>query len=282
MVLKRINLLILIVLMTITTTVSFAEETTIHVIDVGNGDAVLIQNNESNILIDAGPDRNSTVSYLIGHNITDIDLFLTTSLSPDKTGGILEVMNRTVVHEYRDFGVPEFVPSYHRVTDRIKNESIPYSSLVPGDVIPMGGDGTIEVVLVNQTDTRASEAILKITIGKISMLLLSKDGAPDMQLKGPVQILRAADHGSREGYDARFVQSIKPDVAIISVGREGSGPNKATIMGLEAAGAEIYQTDIRGTILIHTDGTTYNIGSSRSSSSGSISLITVIETRQPE
>lgn len=279
---RRTLFFFLLILVTYAIAVACAEETTIHVIDVGTGDAVLVQTNDSNILIDAGSDRNSTASYLSGHNITELSLFLVTSHAYGKIGGILEVMNRTTVHEYRDINSLAAFPFYHRITDHIRNESIPYSSLVPGEVIPFSQDGTIEVVPVNQTDIPPDdEVILCITVGNISMLLLSEEAAPQISLKEPVQILRVPDHGSRKGYDARFIQKIQPEIAIINVGREGNGPHKATIMGLEAAGADVYRTDIRGTILIMTDGQRYSMGSSRSSPAGSISLISVIETRPP-
>lgn len=260
-----------------------AAETTVHFIDVGSGDAVLLQSGDETVLIDAGADRNSTAGYLQNHNITDIDQFLVTSMSPDKTAGILEVMNRTMVHNYRDYGNPGGYPSYNKVTSRISNESIPASPLLPGEIIPFGTNGIIEVLAKNEsTPSRYDEAVLKIAIGDISMLLMSKDGTPDISLDEPVRIVRAADHGSRDGYNARFIHDLKPEVGIISVGREGKGPNEATIMGFEAAGAEVYRTDSKGTIIIRTDGTTYTIGSSRSSPSGSISLISVIETRPPQ
>ncbi len=259
-----------------------AEETTIHVIDVGTGDAVLVESAGTRALIDAGPDRNSTAAYLTSHNITDLDLFLVTSMYPGKTGGILEVMNRTVIHDYRDTGTGQLYPYYGRVLEKIKNESIPHSSLTAGELIPIGADATIEVVPINQTvPSLYDEAVLKLTVGNVSMLLLSQNGSPDIPSHDPIQILRVPDHGSREAYNAGYIHDLKPEVAIISVGRIGNGPNKATVMGLEGAGAEVFRTDIRGTILITTDGEKYTTGSTRTSPAGSISLISVIETRPP-
>ena len=259
-----------------------AEETTIHVIDVGTGDAVLVESAGKYALIDAGPGRNTTADYLAGHNISSLDLFLVTSMDHGKTGGILEVMNRTVVHDFRDTGSGGLYPQYARVLEKIKNESIPHSILTEGDFIPIGTDAAISVVPVNRSATGGyDEAVLKIIIGNISMLLLSQNGSPDILDHDPIQILRVPDHGSRRGYDAGFIHRLRPEVAVISAGRSGDGPNKATVMGLEAIGAEVYRTDIKGTILIMTDGEKYRTGSSRSSPAGSISLISVIETRPP-
>jgi len=280
---KRFHILIIFtsILLLLVFSPGTAEETTIHVIDVGTGDAVLVETAGTYTLIDAGPDRNTTAAYLSDHNITALDLFLVTSMDPGKTGGILEVMNRTVVHDYRDTGTGQVYPYYGRVLEKIENESIPHSSLAVGDIMSIGNDASIEVVPVNQTGMGYDEAVLKITVGNVSMLLLSQNGSPDISIPDPIQILRVPDHGSREAYDAGFIHRLKPEVAVISVGRIGKGPNKATVMGLEAAGAEVFQTDIRGTILITTDGEKYTTGSTRTSPAGSISLISVIETRPP-
>jgi len=281
---KRFHILIIFtsILLLLVFSPGTAEETTIHVIDVGTGDAVLVETAGTYTLIDAGPDRNTTAAYLSDHNITALDLFLVTSMDPGKTGGILEVMIRTVVHDYRDTGTGQVYPYYGRVLEKIQNASFPHSPLTAGDIISIGKDASIEVIPANQTDqTGYDEAVVKITVGNVSMLLLSQNGSPDISIPDPIQILRVPDHGSREAYDAGFIHRLKPEVAVISVGRIGKGPNKATVMGLEAVGAEVFQTDIRGTILITTDGEKYTTGSTRTSPAGSISLISVIETRPP-
>lgn len=271
------SLFILIISLTI---VVIGEETKIHVIDAGKGDAVLLQTSGTNVLIDAGSDRNSTAQYLVDKNITDVTFFLVTGYSMDKAGGILEVMNRTIVHEYRDFYPDNTVLSCQRVHNRLSNESIRYTPLTEGEKIHVGEGVDIEVLPINQSGQEPKEALLKITSGNISTLLLNKDPAPDISISEPIQVLRVADHGSRKGYDARFIRTINPEVAIITGGR--SEPNQATIMGLEAYGAEVLRTDIRGTVLVTTDGERYNLATNRSSPSGGmLSLVSVIETRPP-
>jgi len=273
---------ILLILLSACSICTSAEETKIHVLDVGTGDAILVESEGINTLIDAGPDRNTTAAYLTDHNITDIHLFLVTSMEPGKIGGVLEVMNRTNVHEYRDTGTGQMYFNYKRILEKIQNESITYHSLKPGERIPIGTDTTIDVINIAQTHNGiGDEAILNLHAGNVSMLLLSENGSPDIDTGMKIQILRVPDHGSRQAFDMGFVHMIKPEVAVISIGREGNGPNKATEMGLEAAGAEVYRTDIRGTILIATDGENYTIGSSRTSPAGSISLMSVIETQPP-
>ena len=67
-----------------------------------------------------------------------------------KTGGILEVMNRTVVHDFRDTGAGGLYPQYARVLEKIKMNRSPLNT-VEGDFIPIGTDAAISVVPVNRS-----------------------------------------------------------------------------------------------------------------------------------
>ncbi|NLV27085.1 MAG: MBL fold metallo-hydrolase [Methanomicrobiales archaeon] len=259
----------------------YADNTKIHMIDVGHGDAVLVQTDDSNILIDAGSDRNTTAWYLGSQNITDVHQFIVTGYSYDKTGGILEVMNRTRVHEYRDYGSYPSLESYQKVHGRIVNESIPFQPLILGDRIVVADTVFIDVLQPNNTGRYSDEAIMKITTGNITTLLMNREPAPDIILTKPVQILRVADHGSREGYDPGFISTLQPEVAVISTGKYDE-PHPATVMGLKATGAQVFRTDIRGTVIVLTDGERYDLTTNRSSPYGGIlSLVSVIETRPP-
>jgi|GEM_PF-1296079 len=280
---KKITIIGLFFLVFLVTSEGTAEEMKIHFIDVGQGDAVLLQCGEKNILIDAGPDRNSTALYLKSQNITDISLFLITGPDSSRTTGIFEVMNRTVVHEFRDFGNKTPSLPYSKVRERLRNESIPYSVLNAGDIIPINENMSITILTPGQIGKDMNDGmVLEIQTGTIRTLLLSDSKSPDIQLSEPVKIVRVADHGSRKGTSAGFMSSLRPDIAVISSGRDSKGPSEATIMSLEASGAEVFRTDIKGTIIITTDGDKYSIGSSRNGQSESISLISVIETQYPE
>lgn len=280
--LKKFTFFGLFFLVFLGTTLVAAEEMKIHFIDVGQGDAVLLQTSEKNILIDAGSDRNSTALYLNSQNITDISLFLVTGPDSGRTAGILEVMNRTVVHEFRDFGNETPLLPYSKVRERLQNESIPYFRLNAGEIIPIGEEMSIKILTPAQVGYGVNDGmVLQVQTGNISTLLLSNSKNPDIQLSEPIKIIRVADHGSREGTSAGFISKLRPEIAVISSGRDVKGPSGATILNLEAAGAEVFRTDIRGSIIITTDGDKYTTESSRTQENQSLSIISVLETRPP-
>lgn len=258
-----------------------SDEMKIHFIDAGDGDAVLLQAGDTNVLIDAGSDRTGTAQYLTQQNITDIDLFLVTSPDKRHSSGIIEVMNRTVVHEFRDFGNDTRRMPYDRVRSRADNESIPWSALVPGEEIVVSDKVSI-VVLSDAEIERPEEGgmILELKTGSVTTLLLSGTRIPE-GYSGTVDIVRPGVSSSGKGTSMMFLRAIHPKTAVISSGRSSTGPSISLINGLEAMGAEVYRTDNRGSVVIYTDGERYNIGTARSGPAGSISLVSVIETRPP-
>jgi beta-lactamase superfamily II metal-dependent hydrolase len=76
-----------------------------------------------------------------------------------------------------------------------------------------------------------------------------------------VEILKVGHHGSRTASSTPFLQAAKPECAIYMAGKNNryDHPHQETITNLCEIGAEIYGTDIHGTIIITTDGLTYSV-----------------------
>ncbi len=77
----------------------------------------------------------------------------------------------------------------------------------------------------------------------------------------PSEILKVGHHGSRTSTSPKFISVVSPEVAVIMVG-EGNRyghPHEEVLQLLQAAGMEIYRTDISGDIVIYSDGASYDI-----------------------
>jgi len=76
-----------------------------------------------------------------------------------------------------------------------------------------------------------------------------------------VEILKVGHHGSKTASSKQFLRAALPEVAVYmaGVGNRYGHPHVETILALQAIGAEIYGTDTRGTILITTDGKSYEV-----------------------
>jgi competence protein ComEC len=66
--------------------------------------------------------------------------------------------------------------------------------------------------------------------------------------------LKVSHHGSKDGTTKTLLEVIKPEVAIISVGKNGYGhPSEEVLERLSVAGTKIWRTDERGDIKIEVD-----------------------------
>ena len=70
-----------------------------------------------------------------------------------------------------------------------------------------------------------------------------------------VEVLVVSHHGSRYGSDETFLQAIRPETAVISVGDNSYGhPSQETLERLRRVGADIWRTDEQGTVCITVNG----------------------------
>ncbi len=71
------------------------------------------------------------------------------------------------------------------------------------------------------------------------------------------QVLKVGHHGSAYSSSSAFIAAVRPQYAIISVGRHNmfGHPAPSTIATLERFGAHVYRTDENGAVTITTDGT---------------------------
>jgi competence protein ComEC len=96
------------------------------------------------------------------------------------------------------------------------------------------------------------------------------------------EILKVAHHGSGSSSTALFLAQVDPEIAVISVGASNpyGHPDPETLARLYDAGATIYRTDLQGTIVVTTDGTTYSVRRETSSSAPSHEGLTSLLPQQ--
>ena len=247
---------------------------TVSFIDVGQGDSIWIHDSDNfDILIDGGkPAAGPTVlAYLRAHLIDDIDVMVATHPDSDHIGGLINVLNATdiPVEQVLYSGYPGNTDTWMNFTTAVTNEGLTLTSAqypaeytwgsttaqilnpVSGLVSPESNDASV-VVLLSHGDVRF------LFPGDIS----SSEEAAVVAHGTPVtaQILKVAHHGSASSSSASFLSAVSPLEAVISVGTNTYGhPSPDTISRLLAAGARVWRTDQQGSILIVSNGSTYNV-----------------------
>jgi competence protein ComEC len=246
---------------------------TIHFIDVGQGDAELLQLENFTMLIDAGdPDAGpSVVSYLNRQGVRDIDLLVATHPHSDHIGGMQAVLKNFTVKKVLDSGMPHTSVTYEKFLETIERQKIPYATARTGDVLnPAPG---LSLIVLNAPDAsngqdlNEASIVVRVSYGQMNMLFEGDAGSATearMLSSGlPVQsqILKVAHHGGPHSSSSAFLERVSPEVAIISAGagNQYNDPADETLERLGATGAIIFRTDRDGSIIIRTDGMKFSV-----------------------
>ena len=245
----------------------------LHFLNVGQGDALLIQTPEGyNILVDGGPDN--AVLYELGKYLPfynrQIDLMVLTHPHADHLAGLVEILKRHQVNKILTTGVFYGSAEYEKWLALIKEKNIPVEIANHQGIMPLGGQVHFfilfpEISLENKKIKNVNNASIvgKLIYGK-SSALLSGDFEDEEELVGKVdltaQILKAGHHGSDNANSRKFLAAVGPKYAVISVGENKYGhPNQKTVENFEALGAKILRTDQPGDINFVSDGQKFSL-----------------------
>jgi len=243
----------------------------VHFIDVGQGDATLIQTREGNVLIDGG-DRHAgpiVARYLRSMGVRRIAYVVATHPHADHIGGLIYVLGAFETGTIIMPNVAHTTITFERFIDVIEENNIPVREPVPGSTIDMGG-AVFTIVAPNSSghaNLNNYSVSMTVSYGAISFLFTGDAEAEaenemlEMGHNLSAQVLRVGHHGSRTSTTQRFFDAVSPLVAVISVGANNQfgHPHREVMNRLEAAETTILRTDRDGTIVISTNGRSLNI-----------------------
>lgn len=241
----------------------------IHYFDVGQADSILIQNNNTNMLIDAGnnADGQFLVDYLKNKlNITNIDIVVGTHPHEDHIGGLDDIIYN---FDIKEVYLPEVIATtktYEEVITAIENKNNSITVPEIGDKFTLG-QANFEILFTgtDDNDFNAASIIIKMLYGSKSYLFTGdtteKIEETILNKNIDIDVLKVAHHGSRYSSSYEFIQKATPEYAIISVGEENSynHPHQETINRIKKYTNNIYMTKDVGTILLISDGTNIDI-----------------------
>jgi competence protein ComEC len=192
----------------------------VHFLDVGQGDAILIQTPyEQNILIDGGPD--SSVLYGIGKVLPfydhEIDIMILTHPHSDHVAGLIDVLKKYDVKKIYYTGVIHTTPDYISWLEEIKSQKIPLEIIKEPKVLNLGQDLTLEFLypLKSYAFTRVKELnntsiVNKLVYGNTSFLLTGDAEAEveeellHLGVDLSADVFKAGHHGSTSSSTQEF------------------------------------------------------------------------------
>lgn len=244
----------------------------VDVLDVGQGDAILIKAPAGqNILIDGGPDKS--VIKRLGENLPwwdkKIDLMILTHPHDDHVAGLIDVLKRYEVKKIIYTGVNHNSPDYLAWLKLVRDKKVSMLIVDKAQTIDFGRDCRLEILFPNESflnktveDLNQSSIVAQLVYGK-NKFLLTGDAGEEIEKKLLVvgaglsaEVLKVGHHGSQYSSTPEFLEKVAAKIAAIPVGKDNQfgHPNLRTIMKLKRAGAEILRTDEKGTIKFISDG----------------------------
>ncbi len=246
----------------------------ISFLDVGQGDAILLQKGNQQVLVDGGPSPQA-ISLGLGNKMPfwdrTIDLVILTHPSADHVTGLVEVLQRYKVKQvlYPDLDFESDI--YDEWLRVIEEKDIECTIAQAGQQIELGEEVVIKVLnpqipllTGTESDIDNNGVVLHISMGEVSFLLTA-DTMWEAEFELIARranltstVLKVGHQGSDTSTSQEFLSVVNPQLAVISVG-EGNPyghPTDEVIERLEEKlGSEnIYRTDRHGTIELITDG----------------------------
>lgn len=244
----------------------------VHLLDVGQGDAILLSMpNGQHVLVDGGPAEAgpSIVAYLEQHAVERLDLVVATHAHADHIGGLADVIASVPVAAVWADSWDCTTLICHTFYSSISARGIVTATARAGQLLAWGD---VQGLVVHPGEPLSASAndrsvVLRVTYGDVSVLLTGDAESlaeTQMLARGlplQAQLLKVAHHGSDTSSSASFLRAVGAEQALISVGAANpyGHPGQATLERLTASGAEIWRTDLDGAIVATIDGRAYRV-----------------------
>ena len=244
----------------------------ITMLDVGQGDAVLLEVAEGAVLVDQGPPEARTADQLDALGIERLAALVLTHPQRDHVGGAADVLAETDVEAVLDPAVPAESAEQDAALAEARRRDVPVVVARTGQTLRLG-DLLLRVLWPARDpppggDPNDHAIVLLASFGGVDALLTA-DAETNVTLPlrpPPVEILKVAHHGSADEGLGALLDLVRPRVALVSAGRENDygHPAPSTIASLdETPGLTVYRTDRDGRITLETDGRRISVETAR-------------------
>lgn len=237
----------------------------VHYIDVGQGDSILLESNGSYVLIDAGEtEYGPTVTQYIKSLGTDtIDYVIATHPHSDHIGGLADVINTFECKNFITKETDQQTKIWMNVLYAVENNSVNYIDAKVSDTYSFG-DAEFEIVgpYSDEYDNYNDySVIIKATCGDTSFLFTGDAEIPSekemVENFAPLKadVLKVGHHGSTTSSCEEFLDAVNPTYAVISCGinNDYGHPHKETLQALSLRGVTVYRTDELSTIIAYSN-----------------------------
>ncbi len=261
------------------------KENRVDMLSVGQGDCIVLQDEKGHVVISDGGSSDVSqagtyrlIPYLKYHGITKIDAVYLSHPHEDHYSAIMELFEQSREQGFRIgalyvSGYARSDPQYGPILESAKNAGIKAAVVSPGQRQSYGG---IDLLVCYPDQSPVSDDVNDeslVLLGKLdgfSMLMTGDatsmtDDALLSYLEAAgiekVNCLKAEHHGSREANSKRLLIFLKPDITIISCGKNNryGHPHSETLERLQESGSRYYVTSGSGQITIRCQSRGFSV-----------------------
>ncbi|HEY4954606.1 MAG TPA: DNA internalization-related competence protein ComEC/Rec2 [Gemmatimonadaceae bacterium] len=253
----------------------YSGDVELHVLDVGQGDAILLRTDKGRwLLFDAGriwnsgdAGRSTVIPYVMRRG-GSVESFILSHAHSDHVGGAASVFRALRPHTFWDAAFAQGSEVYDKSLRAARDAGVEWHRVHPGDELDVDGVA-VEFLAPDSAwtaslaDPNEASTIALVRFGAVRFLLV---GDAEQAEEGwlldharsalHADVLKVGHHGSSTSSGDEFLAAVHPSVAIISVGADNpyGHPSADVLAALARAGARVVRTDKLGTIVVRTDG----------------------------
>ena len=250
--------------------VQIEDQMKVHYIDVGQGDAILVQVNNKNLLIDAGPreSKDKLINYLDKIDIKKLDYVIATHPHEDHIGSMSYVIDKYDVESFYAPKIEHTTKTFERMIEALSDKNLKINVIKEGMSSIILGENTRVSVFSPVDDTYEQlnnySPIIKIEFGNNSFLFTGdaeKLVEKEVLEKGydlRADVLKLGHHGSTSSTSEKFLKAVNPSICVIEVGKDNDygHPHKETLELIKKNKLKVYRTDVDSDVVLISDGST--------------------------
>ena len=239
---------------------------TVTFLDVGQGNATLVENDGKYMLIDGGDREYSSfvVSYLKNEGVEELEYVISSHYDADHLNGVVGVLHAFPCKTILAADYVTDTRVYDSFCEIVTEQDIKLVYPSVGDVYEFG-DAEFTIVCPDEydyADVNDNSVGIRLVYGENSFLICGDAGekseaamlASGVPLNSDVYL--ASHHGSDGSSSTEFLEAVMPETVVFSVGGGNSygHPSERVLNSVAEIGAEVYRTDLQGTIRVTSDG----------------------------
>ena len=231
-------------------------------IDVGQGDATLVQSGGQNYLIDAGkPEAGpEVVDFLRSRGVEELSGLVATHPDADHVGGLPDVLDAFPVSTVYVSGDTKGTSSFNTFLRAVREEGADVAQARAGMTFDWGGTNVrvLSPPAGNLYEDANENSVSTLLTRGSARVLLAGDAENKAEEymsthgdTGPLTVLKVNHHGSNTSTTPLFLSRFRPEVAVIPVGENSYGhPTPQTLRRLKTVGARVFRTDEDGDVIV--------------------------------